>query len=98
MIEGFECQIKVRPIEDWVQDKETDKHCPPCLMKPLVEYYIGILGKGKASKQLNELEKAWEKAELLTIAKTMDKIKSEVGDDLKEELLAYDCYAQSFEE
>lgn len=98
MIQGFECKIKVKPLTDWVQQEETDKQCPVCLMKPLVEYYIGTLEKQKATKQLQELQNAWEKAEVLTIAKTMDRIKSEVGDNLKDELIALDCFAQSYEE
>lgn len=100
-IEGFECAIKVKPIVDWVQE-EDEKVCRPCLIKPLANYYLGTLQESKAEPKVGELvknlEKAWKSADLLTIAKELDKIKSEVGDDLRKELVALDCFTQSYEE
>ena len=96
-IEGFTCAIRVQPMEKWVQ-KTDGRQCPVCLLKPLVQLYINGLYEAKAEKQLTDLERVWSEAEVLTIAKTMDKIKSEVGDTLKKELVTYDCFAQSYEE
>ena len=100
MIEGFECAIKVKLIVDWVQE-EDEKVCRPCLIKPLANYYLGTLQEStepKAGELAKNLEKAWESADLLTIAQELDKIKSEVGDDLRKELVALDCFTQSYEE
>ena len=101
MIEGFDCAIKVKPIVEWVQD-EDEKVCHPCLIKPLATYYLGALQDNKTDPKAGELvrglEKAWESADLLTIAKELDKIKKEVGDNLRKDLLTLDCFTQSYEE
>ena len=95
MIEGFNCAIKVKPIVDWVQE-EDEKVCHPCLIRPLANYYLGVLQESEeAGEQVKNLEKAWESADLLTIAKELDKIKGEVGDQLKKDLIELDCFAQS---
>ena len=100
MIEGFECAIKVKPVLDWVQE-EDERVCHPCLIKPLAEYYLGTLKEDKADPKAEEaitsLEKAWESADVLTIARELDKIKSEVGNNLRKELVALDCFTQSYE-
>jgi len=99
-IEGFECAIKVKPIVDWVQE-EDEKVCHSCLIKPLVSYYLGTLQESvdpKAKEMEESIKKAWESADLLTIAKELDKIKKEVGDNLRRELVALDCFTQSYKE
>lgn len=96
-IEGFTCRIKVIPVEEWVQ-QENEERCNPCLIKPLAERYLGTLEDAKADKQINHLQDAWESGDVLTIARAMDKIKSEVGETLKQELIAADCFTQSYED
>ncbi len=93
-IEGFNCEIKVKPMEEWVQIKDEDV-CPPCIITPLAQYYLATLQE-KAPEQAKALEKAWDTADILTIAQAMDNIKKEVGDNLKKELEGFDCFAQSF--
>lgn len=100
MIEGFECQRKVKPVTNWVEE-EDGKVCHPCLISPLADYYLGTLRKNtadpKAEQMIKNLEKAWESKNILTIAQELDKIKNEVGDDLRKELVTLDCFAQSYE-
>ncbi len=95
MIEDFTCEIKVRPVEEWVQEQE-EGNCHPCLIKPLAEYYMGALSEAKADEQVKKLESAWDSKDVLTIAKTLDQIKGEVGEDLKKELVTLDCLTESY--
>ena len=97
MLDDFICQIKVKPVKEWVQEQDPDT-CHSCLMKPLTSYYMGILKEANAEPQVQELEKAWNTEDILTIAGIMDKIKDEVREDLKKDLIAIDCFAQSYKE
>jgi hypothetical protein len=86
-------------MEDFVREPPDDpKICPPCVMAPLASYYLATLKKAGEIEQAKILERAWEKTDILTIAQAMDKIKKEVGDDLKKELESFDCFAQSFKQ
>ncbi|MFH0712374.1 MAG: hypothetical protein V2A55_00730 [Candidatus Jorgensenbacteria bacterium] len=95
LTEGFTCNLKAKPMEEWVQEKD-EKECRPCMIAPLASHYAGSLEDAKAEPQLTTLKQAWETEDVLTIAKAMDTIKGEVGEDLKNELLTLDCFAQSF--
>lgn len=94
-IEGFTCKKTPEPVAKWIQEKD-EKVCHPCLLKPLASYYLGELEKAGAKPQIVKLEKAWDTADVLTIAQAMDSIKTEVGDDLKNALVALDCFTQSY--
>jgi len=99
-IEGFECAIKVKPIADWVEEQDEEV-CHPCLIKPLVSYYLGTIKESddpKAKEAADSIKKAWDSADILTIAKELDKIKKEVGDNLRKELMTLDCFTQSYKE
>ena len=96
MIEGFSCDRDIKPILDWVKT-ENSKQCPSCLIKPLASSYLGALTEAQADDQIAKLNKAWETADILTIAEALDNIKNEVGDNLKQELLELDCFTQSYE-
>ena len=94
-VEEFVCQRSVKPVKEWLQGGETPDHCPPCLIKPLAEHYLGALEAAREQDQVQVLQKAWDTGDALTIAETLDKIKSEVGDNLKKSLVKLDCMAQS---
>jgi len=93
--EAFTCKITIKPVLDWLQGGEVDGNCPPCLIKPLAEMYLGTLKQAKASGQVKALKKAWKSGDALTIAETLDTIKTEVGDNLRKNLVELDCMAQS---
>ncbi len=98
VIDGFTCEIKTKPLEKWVQETD-DKSCHPCLISPLTSYYLGVLKDAGATAQADFLEQAWNEDspdKPLTIAKAMDKIKQEVGNDLKKKLIVLDCFTQSY--
>lgn len=101
-IDGFTCKIKPVSLEKWVQEyldkgEQPGQNCAPCTIKPLAGFYLGTLEEAKATRQVTELKKAWETGDLLTIARALDTIKQEVGDNLKPDLIELDCYAQSGE-
>ncbi len=96
-MEDFDCKIKVKPVADWVDGKPVDeKDCPPCLIAPLSSYYLAALEDAGEAKLANELKNLFEKGEVLTIAKKLDSIKTDVGDALSKQLRNLDCFAQSF--
>ena len=100
-IEDFVCELsKIEPLSTWV-DREDPHSCHPCLISPLASYYLGVLEEASDHKHANLLKSAYEansESKILTIAQTMDKIKLEVGDDLKKKLVALDCFAQSYKD
>lgn len=96
-MEEFDCKIKVRPVAVWVDDKVANEEgCPPCLIAPLSSYYLAALEDAGESKLAEELKDLFEKGEVLTIAKKLDSIKTDVGDALSKQLRNLDCFAQSF--
>jgi hypothetical protein len=97
--EKFKCSLShVASIEDWVNRGEQNGNCPPCLIKPLASYYVGVLEEAHLADKAESLKSVFEAGDILTIAQTMDKIKSEVESELKEKLKDFDCMAQSFKE
>ncbi len=94
-VEEFVCKRPVKPVKDWLEGGEKDGNCPPCLIKPLAEMYLGTLEEHGVKDQAKELQKAWDTGDALTIAETMDNIKSAVGDTIKNHLVKLDCMAQS---
>jgi hypothetical protein len=93
--ETFTCKITVRPVSEWLEGGEVDGNCPPCLIKPLTEMYLGALKDGNDKEHVKTLKKAWKSGDALTIAETLDTIKAEVGDNLRKNLVELDCMAQS---
>ena len=96
-MDDFKCNIKVKPVAEWIEDEEAnEKGCPPCLMAPLSSYYVGALEKAGETKVATELKQLFEKGDVLTIAKKLDTIKTDVGEALSKQLRNLDCFAQSF--
>lgn len=98
--EKFECPLsKVESIEAWLKGGEKDGNCPPCLISPLAAHYVGKLEDVGRTDLAGRLTSVYEKTrDALTIAKEMDRIKAEVGGDLRKELEDFDCMAQTFKE
>jgi len=98
MLDDFKCTTPPKPVEAWIQQPETDEHCPECLLQPLGNMYLGALEEANAIKQIDSLKEAWKSKDLLTIARTMDRIKDEVGEPLKNKLIDLDCFTQGYKE
>ncbi len=95
-MDDFVCKTPPKSIEEWIQQPETPEHCPPCLIQPLGDMYVGTLEEADAKDKVADLKKAWSSHDVLTIARAMDKIKTEVGEPLKNKLIDLDCMTQSF--
>ncbi len=99
MAEDFQCNITVKPVAKWVDDKTAnEKGCPPCLIAPLSSYYLAALEDAGETKLATELKGLFEKGEVLTIAEKLDSIKTDVGDALSKQLRNLDCFAQTFKQ
>ena len=98
MTEEFTCQRQVLPVRAWMEGGEKDGNCPPCLIKPLAEMYLGALEQASDKTHIDALQQAWGTNDALTIAETLDNIKAEVGDKLKKDLVLLDCMAQSYKD
>lgn len=98
-LEPLSCDLKVvDSIEKWVKDESENGPCRHCLLAPLASQYAGALIEVGDEKRQKELETDWDSGDILTVAKRLDTIKSEVGEDLKRYLRSLDCMAQSFQE
>jgi hypothetical protein len=93
-----DCQCDtLKPMSEWlVEPDQENEQCHECIIRPIAEYYLGALEEENAEDQIKQLEDAWVSEDLLTIGKTMDKIKEEVGEPLKKRLANYDCFAQTY--
>ena len=97
-IEDFTCPLSsIQSVEEWLSTK-NDKHCPSCLIAPLASYYTGALEEAGENGLANDLKSAFERGDVLTIARNMDTIKRNVGDRLKQDLEKLDCMAQVHED
>ncbi len=92
-MDDFECKIAIKPISEWVNEKEG---CPPCLLSPLASYYLGVLNEAGETNLVEELRKTFEDGNVLTISKKLDSIKSDVGEAVRKQLRNLDCFAQTF--
>lgn len=97
-MEGFRCELeKVQPVAEWMQEyEEGDEPCRPCMIAPLASFYVGVLKKAGEEERANQLTKVYEEGQGLTICEELDRIKSEVGDSVRKELVELDCFAQSY--
>lgn len=96
-MDDFVCNIKVRPLTEWVKDKTTsEKDCPPCLITPLSAYYLGALEEAGEKQLASELQQVFEGGDVLLISQKLDTIKANVGEALSKQLRDLDCFAQTF--
>lgn len=94
-LDDFICPLsKVESLEKWISKDVDDDSCPPCTITPLASYYLGVLEDAGEAKLAEELQQVYSEGDLLTIARKMDKIKAEVGGNLKSDLKKLDCFAQ----
>lgn len=95
-----ECKLsKIESLEDYFSlEYGQDGECRPCRLQPLASLYLGTLEGARETKQAEELSKIYDGGDILTIAKKLDTIKSEVGESLRKDLMELDCFAQSYKE
>ncbi len=86
----------LKPMEKWLSEEDEGAQCHECILTPIADFYLGALQEANAESQIKQLKEAWVTADLLTIGKVMDKVKSEVGETLKKRLINFDCLAQTY--
>lgn len=98
-MEGFRCELnEVKPILTWMQEyKEGEEPCRPCMIAPLASFYVGVLDQAGEKEKSDKLKAVFEEGDGLTICRELDKIKSEVGEAVREELVELDCFTQTYE-
>jgi len=95
--EVFVCQLsKVESLEEYFSKEYGEKgECRPCRLQPMAELYLGVLEDQGETERAADLINAYESGDILTIAKAMDTIKSNVGDETRDQLVNLDCIGQT---
>lgn len=70
--------------------------CRPCLLPPLIQWYMEELQEKGFDNLAGEIKTAVEGGDPLLIAKRFDEVKENVPDDVKQRLREFDCYAQTY--
>ena len=99
-IEGFECKLgKVESLEDWFSKEHSeDGSCRPCRLQPLASLYLSVLNDAGKRDEADSLSQAWIGENVLTITRTMDKIRLGAEGNLRKDLEDLDCLAQTPDE
>lgn len=98
--EEFTCPLStVESLEDYfAKEFGPGGECRPCRVRPLASLYLGVLERVGDTKGAAELTAAYERQDILTIARAMDNIKSGAKEPIRKELRNLDCFAQSYQE
>ena len=98
MLDDFTCPLpSTKPVEKWLSEEDA-AHCHSCLLSTLASYYVGALEGANQQELANTLKRVFEGGDVLTIGRTLDNIKRDVGDKLRQDLKKLDCMAQTQEE
>jgi len=86
------------PMGEWL--KEESAECRPCLMGPVVGWYLDVLkekGREDLAGELNQaVEELQGEDEVVKIGEKMDAIKEVVAEELRERLKEFDCTVQVY--
>lgn len=91
------CEIPLIPLAEWVKNPPVTA-CPPCVITPLASHYLGALEEAGETSLAENLKKVYEAGDVLTIARELDSIKSQVGESLKVVLEDFDCIGESWKD
>jgi hypothetical protein len=98
MLEDFQCSLpQLQQLAKWFAARDPEL-CRPCVLRPLAQWYLNTLESAGDTAHAEELKQSFAGGDVLTVAKTMDKIKKSVGDNLRADLQNLDCFAQSFKD
>lgn len=100
MTDDLKCNLpSIEKMAPWLDgEKEGDENCRTCCIQPASSWYLQELQDAGESAHVKELQDVFKKGDILTIAKKLDSIKSDVGEALREKLERFDCLCQSFEQ
>lgn len=91
----------LQPMTEWI--KGESEECRPCTLGPVVQWYWDELKEQGHPDVAQRLEKYVENLnddnpdEAILLCEELDKIKSEVPEELKRRLQEFDCAAQLFD-
>ena len=93
------CPVELKPMKDWVQEKDPRGICRECLLGPVLQWYCDELNDKGYTKFVDELNQIAQEAEALplTLCEKLDNIKDAVEESLRERLEDFDCAAQTYE-
>lgn len=83
---------EVKPMQDWI--KNDGKQCKPCMLGPVVAWYKEELESKGKTELVKHLEESANNSDPLEFCKTLDHIKDQVEEKLRERLLDFDCAVQ----
>ncbi|MFA5391739.1 MAG: hypothetical protein WC331_09995 [Candidatus Omnitrophota bacterium] len=97
--EQFVCTLsKVGSLKDYFSVEYGPKgECRPCRLRPMAELYLGVLEDEGEERHAEQLVKAYESGDILTIAEAMDTIKANVGEVVRQQLENLNCIGQMAE-
>lgn len=82
-------------MKEWVEQPTDGKECRPCLLGPVIQWYMGELQEKGLNDLATEIEKAVEGGEV-ALATKLDEVKEKVSPELKARLREFDCHAQLY--
>ncbi len=85
----------VEKMKPWVEGEKEGDDCRVCCLQPAASWYLSELEENGQTVHAEALKTVFEQGDPLTIAKTLDTIKSDVGTALREKLERFDCLCQS---
>ncbi len=92
----------LKPMAEWLKEPDIEgQPCKPCTVAALTGSYKEVLIENGRSDKANHIDSLLVPQEgqdlAMNVATAMDKIKEEVEEPIKYELLALDCMAQNQE-
>jgi hypothetical protein len=91
--------VNTVPMGEWLKQESPD--CRPCLMGPVVDWYVGELeeqGKPELAGELKQVvDEIQDESEVAKVGEKMDAIKEAVGEgELRDRLREFDCTVQTY--
>lgn len=89
----------LQPMVEWVEEKDKDGVCRPCLLGPVLQWYRDTLREKEQWQMALKLARLMKRKDVtpLQLCQELDTIKNQVEAPLKERLEDFDCAVQTYE-
>lgn len=88
----------VKPLAEWLQEPQAEGECKPCGLSAIVGYYQEQLQDSGYPELAEKITAAFEgdgeEDIILKVAQVMDEVKSQVPEEVRQELLEFDTLPQ----